>query len=62
MGIAEIGRSFSIGTLCVLAIGGLIWAVLKLRRNGFSIPPVLALIGATVLLVIAANFYLIDLS
>ena len=62
MNIAEIGRSFSIGTLCLLAVGVLIWAVLKLRNNGFSIPPVLAIMGSGVLLLIAFDFYEIVLS
>lgn len=58
MNIADTGRAFSTGTLCVLAIGVLIWAVLKLRKDGFSIAPALAIGGSGVLLLIATNFYL----
>lgn len=62
MNIADIGRAFSIGTLCVLAVGVLIWAALHLRKNGFSIPPILALIAAGALLLIASSFYLAGVS
>lgn len=62
MNIADIGRAFSIGTLCVLAVGVLIWAVLHLRKNGFSIPPVLAIVAACVLLLIASGLHLAGFS
>lgn len=58
MNIADIGRLFSIGTLVFLALGVLLWAVLKLLNHGFAIPPILAIIASGILLLIAANFYL----
>lgn len=58
MSIADIGRAFSIGTLVLLALGVLLWAVLKLRNEGMSIVPILAMAVAAVLMLIAVNFFM----
>lgn len=62
MSIADIGRAFSIGTLCFLAVGVLIWAVLHLRKNGRSAAPLAGIVAGVVVLLIAASLSLAYLS